>query len=256
MAILLAVLIFLTACAERGGEKIADIPQEIPSQTETGDQPPEGEAAQPGMPELALGLAQFAPVGPDDLIAVIETQMGTIRIRLFPEHAPLAVENFVGLAGEGFYNGSNFHRVINGFMIQTGAANRDGSGATSIFRDEDGNPVPFADEFTVTLWHFRGALSMANPGTRDSNMSQFFIVQDSTADLSQMQASQYPEDVIERYLEVGGAQHLDWAHTVFGHVIEGMDVVDAIAGVETTGRPLDRPLEDVLILSVRIEQGE
>ena len=199
-------------------------------------------------------LLQFNPVRPGDTIAVMETSMGTIRIRLFPEHAPVTVENFVGLAEEGFYDGRNFHRVISDFMIQGGAIEHDGSGATSIFRDSAGNPQPFVDEFSDYLWHFRGALSMANPGTRDSNLSQFFIVQNNYVPeqlAEQMRAFEFPENVVEAYVQTGGAPHLDGGHTVFGQVIEGMDVVDAIAALPTGAN--DRPVEDVLINSLTIE---
>jgi len=253
MAIFLTVVILLTGCAQRGE---SDRLETNLIQSETTDQANREDLAD--LAPVELNLIQFEPPQPGDLIAVMETTMGTIHIRLFPQYAPLAVENFVGLAGQGFYNDSNFHRVINDFMIQGGASNPDGSGATSIFRDENGTPQPFADEFTVALWHFRGALSMANPGSRDSNMSQFFIMQDrhiTPAQVDQMRSRQYPEAVIDRYIQTGGRPHLDWGHTVFGHVIEGMDVVDTIAGAATDSSN-DRPLEDVLIRSLTFEYYE
>ena len=259
-ALLLAGLLLLAGCAggttdaalpEDPQQNIDEVPYESPGQPEP-EPPPQPE---PNLMEV--NLVQFQPVNPGDTIAVMETSKGTIRIRLFPELAPRTVENFVGLIEEGYYDGRNFHRVINDFMIQTGALNPDGSGATSFFRDADGNPQPFEDEFSYDLWHFRGALSMANPGTRDSNMSQFFIVQNSEVPeqfIGQMRMIGYPESVIEKYQEHGGTPHLDGGHSVFGHVIEGMDVVDAIAGVPTGAG--DRPLEEILIVSMTVETAQ
>ncbi len=131
--------------------------------------------------------------------ATIETDKGTIELELYPEHAPKTVNNFVFLAEEGFYDGVAFHRVIDNFMIQGGdptGTGRGGPGYT--FEDElDGNP----------LTHERGALSMANAGP-NTNGSQFFI-------------THAPQP------------HLDGRHTVFGKVIDGLDVVDAIEKGDT-----------------------
>ena len=103
-------------------------------------------------------------------IAVLHTSMGDIRIRLFPDAAPNAVENFKGLINDGYYNGIVFHRVIDNFMIQGGDPTATGSGGESIWGE------PFEDEFNTNLINLRGALSMANSGV-DTNGSQFFIVQ-------------------------------------------------------------------------------
>ena len=106
-----------------------------------------------------------------DQIAVIHTTMGDITIRLFPENAPKTVENFVGLAQQGKYDGTIFHRVIKDFMIQTGDfENGDGSGGKSVWGGT------FEDEFCDTLYNIRGSVSMANAGI-DTNGSQFFINQ-------------------------------------------------------------------------------
>ena len=214
---------------------------------------------EPTTPEPS-GLIQAQLPKPGDPIAVMETSMGTIRIRLFPQYAPIAVENFIGLIKEDFYNGRKFHRVIQDFMIQGGAYAPDGTGGMTIFRDEYGNYQTFDNEVVDELWHFRGALSMANAGPM-TNSSQFFIVQSSDPPDSDM-ANQLrrrhgvPEEVIAHYHQYGGTPHLDGffpfsTHTVFGHVIEGMDVVDAIAGVQTG--PMDRPLVEVLIISITLK---
>jgi peptidyl-prolyl cis-trans isomerase B (cyclophilin B) len=126
--------------------------------------------------------------------ATMETDKGTIELELYPEHAPKTVNNFAFLAGEGFYDGVTFHRVIDNFMIQGGDPTGTGRGGPGYrFEDEfSGNP----------LKHERGVISMANAGP-NTNGSQFFITH-----------SPQP--------------HLNGRHTVFGKVIEGQDVVDAI----------------------------
>ncbi len=127
-------------------------------------------------------------------IAVIETNKGTIRIQLQEEKVPKTVANFEKLAGEGFYNGLKFHRVINDFMVQTGCPQGTGTG---------GPGYKFADEFHKELKHDApGILSMANSGP-NTNGSQFFITH-------------------------GPTPWLDGKHSVFGRVIEGQDVVNAI----------------------------
>ena len=225
-------------------------------------------------------------------IAVLTTNMGEIKIRLFPDAAPKTVQNFKELIQKGYYNGVTFHRVINDFMIQGGDPEGTGQGGESAFGED------FADEFNTNLLNLRGALSMANAGA-NTNGSQFFIVQcsdkltDDTAEnamltmymnrfirvakkeladkqaagasdeelqtlvnelnqeLSDKQAAGVPEadkavleKAVDVYRQIGGTPHLDYLHTVFGQVFEGMDVVDAIAAVETAD---DKPVEDVVI---------
>lgn len=127
-------------------------------------------------------------------VVTIETNKGTIQAELFAEKVPKTVENFEKLAGQGFYNGLKFHRVIEDFMIQTGCPQGTGTG---------GPGYKFADEFHPTLKHSGpGVLSMANSGP-NTNGSQFFITHVPTP-------------------------WLDGKHSVFGKVIAGQDVVDAI----------------------------
>jgi peptidyl-prolyl cis-trans isomerase B (cyclophilin B) len=132
----------------------------------------------------------------------METTKGDIEIELYPEYAPVTVNNFVFLAREGFYDGVRFHRVISNFVIQGGDPTGTGSGGPGYrFQDEfKGNP----------LKHERGSLSMANAGP-NTNGSQFFVAH-----------SPQP--------------HLDGKHTVFGKVTEGLDVVDAIRQGDTMTR--------------------
>ena len=236
-----------------------------------------------------------------DTIAVMHTTMGDISLRLFPEAAPKAVENFTTHAKEGYYNGLIFHRVMDDFMIQGGDPKGNGTGGESIWGE------PFEDEFDQKLLNLRGSLSMANSGA-NTNGSQFFINQAPASSFSgkdqfvsqeelyksedfQTQVSAYyrqnesqlkstykswtdyyqalllqlapvasmvPDEVWTLYEQNGGNIHLDGAwrssggHTVFGQVFEGMDVVDAIAKVETDDN--NKPLEDVVINSIEITE--
>lgn len=198
-------------------------------------------------------LLQESPLQDGEEIAVMETSLGVIKRCFFHEQAPLAVENFLTLAKEGYYDGVTFHRVIADFMIQGGDPTGTGSGGKSIYTDVAGNRGYFQDEFSDRLFNFRGALSMANSGS-NSNGSQFFIVQAPQLREGQkesMKNNGVDKQAIAKYEEEGGAPWLDGQHTVFGQVIEGMDVVDAIAAVATDEN--DRPLEDVTILSVTVE---
>ena len=189
-----------------------------------------------------------APVA-GDLVATMNTTMGSIKIKLFPEQAPKTVENFTTHAKNGYYDGIIFHRVIKDFMIQGGDPTGTGRGGESIWG------ASFKDEFDVDLHNLRGALSMANAGP-GTNGSQFFIVQCDTCNenlLSQMEQllDSFPRDTIDNYKKLGGTPWLDYKHSVFGQVYEGMDVVDAIANVETGFQ--DKPVEDVKIISIDVE---
>jgi len=134
--------------------------------------------------------------------ATIETNRGPIELELYPKYAPKTVNNFVFLVQEGFYDGAKFHRVISDFMIQTGDPTGTGSG---------GPGYQFDDELkTNPLRHETGVISMANAGP-NTNGSQFFITENSTGRLP---------------------RHLDGKHTIFGEVVEGQNVVVAIANAE------------------------
>lgn len=199
-----------------------------------------------------MSLDQLREPKAGDKVATIRTNMGDIKIRLFPNAAPLTVENFEKLSQDGYYNGVIFHRVIPDFMIQGGDPTGTGRGGESIYGR------PFDDEFDVDYRNFRGALSMANAGP-DTNGSQFFIVQmDSVPEdgIEQMKGvgadGGYHDDIIEAYEELGGAYWLDFRHTVFGQVYEGMDVVDSISRVRRD--PMDKPIEDVVIEEIKVEE--
>ena len=146
---------------------------------------------------------------------------GVIKLELYPDIAPITVENFTKLAGEGFYDGLIFHRVINGFMIQGGDPEGTGMG---------GSGTNIKGEFAVNgvannISHVRGVISMARSRSYNSASSQFFIVHKD-------------------------ATYLDGQYAAFGRVVEGMDVVDAIAEVPTNGN--DRPLTEQVIETIRV----
>lgn len=193
--------------------------------------------------------SQYEGVQKGDTVAEMDIKdYGTVKIRLFPEQAPKAVENFIGLSKQGYYNGVTFHRVMNDFMIQGGDPTATGSGGESIWGED------FEDEFSKDLIPIRGALCMANAGA-NTNGSQFFIVQCKSYDIAHvmnMRSKGVNSDLVDYYKEVGGSGHLYEAHTVFGQVFEGMDIVDKIAAVETDSN--NKPNEDVVIETIRIRE--
>ena len=188
-----------------------------------------------------------------ETVVVIKTSMGTIKAKLYND-TPLHRDNFIKLVNEGWYNGSPFHRVINEFMIQ-GGQNKDG-------RLDPGYTVPA--EFKSNHFHKKGVLAAARQGDqvnpkKASSGSQFYIVQgkvydDKTLDMYESRMGKvFGARERQAYKTVGGTPFLDGEYTVFGEVIEGLDVVDKIAAVKT-GR-MDVPVEPVTILSITIDKG-
>ena len=181
------------------------------------------------------------------------TNKGVFVAEMFEDKAPLTTKNFIELTEKGFYNGTIFHRVIEDFMIQGGDPKGTGTGGESIWGK------PFADEFSSELHNFRGALSMANAGP-NTNGSQFFIVQaDSVSDdlVDQLETASeklFPLEAVREYENNGGTPWLDYHHTVFGQVFEGMDVVDDIANVKVDFFQ-NKPLEDVKIQTIEIVEN-
>ncbi len=269
-----ALILSLTACGNNqanntnnantpkpGASGITDNSQAEPSTAPSAapTAAPTGNETSPQLSELKDG----------EELAVLYTNMGNIKLRFFPEYAPLTVQNFITHAKDGYYNGITFHRVFKNFMIQGGDPTATGKGGESIWGK------PFKDEFHPKLHHIRGAISMANPGIPNSNGSQFFIVQRndlderSKAELEFLKENMdepafpneksaqnitnrtvFPEDIVDEYFKVGGTYHLDYSHSVFGQVIEGMDVVDAIANVEAID---EKPVKDVVIEKIEFE---
>lgn len=190
-------------------------------------------------------------VAKNEAQVLIKTSKGDINIKLFPKYAPLAVENFLTHAKEGYYNGLSFHRVIKDFMIQSGDPNGDGTVGKSIWNGKDkkkdsGNG--FVNEISPYLYNIRGSLAMANAGA-DTNGSQFFINQSQQDHSKQLSDKKVPKAIIKAYSE-GGNPSLDGGYTVFGQVISGMETVDKIASVEVTKS--DQPKEKITITSIKV----
>lgn len=183
---------------------------------------------------------------------LIETSLGNMTVELYNE-TPNHRDNFLKLVNEGFYDNLLFHRVIANFMIQGGdPKSRDARPGQMLGDGNLGYTVPA--EFRPNLIHRKGAIAAARQGdqvnpTKASSACQFYIVQGNVWPLErlQMMAAQMGKSLskeqIDVYTTVGGTPHLDGDYTVFGQVIEGLDVIDKIAAVKTA--PGDRPLEDV-----------
>ncbi|MGN1410965.1 MAG: peptidylprolyl isomerase [Oscillospiraceae bacterium] len=201
-------------------------------------------------------ILNFTPPEIGEEIVVINVKdYGTIKIKLFEDECPNGVENFKRLISEkDYYKDVIFHRVIKDFVIQGGDPNGNGTGGESIWGEG------FEQEFDNGLRHFAGALAYATANDH-LNKSQFYIV--CPADCSQLTDEQfeefssyygasYPDNVREKYREVGGVPYLDGGYQVFGQVFEGLDVVEAIQQVETDSN--DKPLDDIVMESVTIEE--
>ena len=190
---------------------------------------------------------QLNEVNEKNPLVTVHTNQGDFTLELFPEVAPKTVENFLTHAKNGYYDGVVFHRVIEDFMIQGGDPTGTGMGGESIYGRT------FEDEFSREAFNLYGTLSMANAGP-NTNGSQFFIVtakQVPAQMLKQLKDGGWPEEIVEEYAKVGGTPWLDHRHTVFGRVVEGMDVVLKIEGVKRNAQ--DRPLEDVVIESMDVK---
>lgn len=191
-------------------------------------------------------MLQFEMPKKGEKVYIMKTNLGDIGLRLYTELAPKTCENFITHAKEGYYNGIIFHRVIKDFMIQSGDPSATGMGGESIWGGS------FEDEFNFELRHFRGALSMANAGP-NTNGSQFFIVQnngiseDYIDHLRNSGNEMYTKEIVDAYDKNGGAFWLDFKHSVFGQVFEGIEVVDKIGNFPCSN---DRPLEDIVILGI------
>ena len=167
-------------------------------------------------------MYQFEKPAKDSEVIVMKTNMGTIKMRLFPEKAPKTVENFVTHAKEGYYDGVSFHRVINGFMIQGGDPEGTGMGGPGY-----GIKGEFAaNGFQNDLRHTTGVISMARSQRPNSAGSQFFIMVDD-------------------------APYLDGQYAAFGKVTEGIEVAQAI--VSAPRDRADRPYEDQIMEKVTVE---
>jgi len=201
----------------------------------------------------------LAVEAPHDCTVEMETSLGNMTIKLYDE-TPKHRDNFIKLAETGYYDGLLFHRVIEGFMVQGGDPNsKNAKKGARLGSGGPGYTVPA--EFTDQYAHVKGALCAARQGDnvnpeKASSGSQFYIVdgRDVSADvldgMEKRKGIIYPAEVRTAYLENGGTPFLDQDYTVYGMVVKGLDVLDKIAQVKTSGA--DRPEEDVKILKVRV----
>lgn len=184
-------------------------------------------------------------------IAVVTTSLGTFKMKFFPQYAPNAVENFITLAKEGYYNDSYVFCIDPNNAFMGGSPDNQGIAYKSIFNDGK----PFENECTDALWHFSGSVSAISTETGKGD-SRFLVLGDVTvpdATIASMEKYGYPASLVEQYRENGGAPSLDARHTVFAQIFEGIETVNAINKVEVdeeTGRPLtDFKIEKIEIIS-------
>ena len=234
-----ALLVFLVACGSQPEPETAAEPETPVEETvEVEAEEPEEEVAEEPEPEVVEEpvvvaevpapppVVETAPAGP--AVVVMETSMGTVRIELFEDRAPKSVENFLAYVDDKYYDGTIFHRVITDFMIQGGGFNPD--------MTEKNSRAPIENESRDGETNARGTIAMARTGDPHSATAQFFI-----------------NHANNRMLDFGAGSPGSWGYAVFGRVIEGMDVVDAIAVVPTgnSGRYQNVPVGTVTINSVR-----
>ena len=211
---------------------------------------------------LMTSMGAWAQQADSRQVVCLETDSGNVSIALYDE-TPQHRDNFLKLVGEGFYDGVLFHRVINRFMVQTGDSLSRHAAPGQELGDGFYETYQLPAEFRFPqLFHKRGAVAAAREGDdinpeRQSSMCQFYIVtghrySPNALDDVEERVSQatkdifrFPPEVREAYQQVGGAPHLDTQYTVFGEVMEGMDVVDRIQRAATDQN--DRPLQDIRI---------
>lgn len=188
-----------------------------------------------------------------ETIVQISTDYGNIKLKLY-NRTPGHRDNFIKLIKQNAYNGTLFHRVIKGFMIQGGdPESKTAKLGQMLGNGEVGPRIPA--EFDSTLFHKRGALAAArddNPA-KASSSCQFYIVQgrkfteQQLNDMSKATGIKFSKEKIQAYTTIGGAPHLDGSYTVFGEVIEGIEAVDKIAGVDVDVNNSYRPLKDIKV---------
>jgi len=213
-------------------------------------------------PKLANGLRKKDRTKDVEMI----TTMGTLILRL-SDSTPLHRDNFLLLVKKGYYDSLLFHRVIRGFMIQSGDPDsKEGHPGKPLSQGGSGGPgYTIPAEFRPTLFHKKGVLAAARTGddvnpTRASSGSQFYIVQGKvftaagldSLETGRLKGRKIPPEQRAVYETLGGAPHLDQHYTVFGEVIGGLETVDSIAASPTSGPPSDRPLKDVRILKMKL----
>lgn len=182
-----------------------------------------------------------------ETVAIIHVKdYGDISAKFFYEDSPLAVENFLTLAANGYYDGIIFHRVIKDFMIQGGDPTGTGTGGTSMWGKE------FKNEYSDRLAQINGSLAMARTQEPDTNGSQFYINNGTKSDKTELSNMGISKELTDLYLEFGGNPFLQDQYTVFGQVYDGMDVVEAISATATD--TMDKPVEDIVIESIEVTE--
>ncbi len=266
-----------------------------------GSQAESSSSVQNGTGSSAADMVKNAPasggnvgdvtIQPGDIVAEFEIEsFGTIKAKLFPDIAPIGVQNFIQLAQDGFYTGKNIHRVIEGFMFQGGSLNGDGTGGNAAYTGSDDGSGTFGIETSENARHFYGALCYANAAGQNS--TQFYIVNSKSVDdpadydkaIEQLKAEREKYEagtdgyeyytyyidsytkvadklrsLSDKYKEQGGTPSLDDDYTVFGQVVEGFDVIDNVSAVEVTANSSgeqSKPVKDIIIKSVKVYTAE
>ena len=238
-------LFMASCCSTKTSEAPAERTDEVTGATQTTDNQTDNQLTTRNMENLTKVL--------------IKTSEGDITIALY-DNTPKHKENFLKLVKDGFYNGVLFHRIIQGFMIQTGDPESKGAPAGKMLGN-GGPGYTIPAEFKPENYHKRGAVAAARQGdqvnpTKASSGSQFYIVDGKPfnanlmAQISYQYGKSFTEEQRKVYETIGGAPFLDGDYTVFGEVVEGMDVVDKIAAKPKDR--FDRPTADVKIISTEI----
>ena len=195
------------------------------------------------------------PAKNEEIVVLTIKDYGDIKIKVFDNFAEKGSKNFKELTKQGYYDGVIFHRIIENFMIQGGDPQGTGRGGESIWGGK------FDGGTSSNLYHFAGAVAYANSGATSTNGSQFYIVTgEKQTDASLVQNEQYvkskynrnayTDEVKQKYKEVGGTPFLDGGYTVFGQVIDGLDIVYEISEVRTGAD--DKPVEDIVIEKAKV----
>ena len=246
----LTVVASFSSCGDKPAKPTSKTDDSAASTTTSAAETTTAKASKYTLGEEILNYTE--PEEGEEIVVMTIKDYGEVKFKLFPELLPKAVENFVTHAKDGYYNGLTFHRVIADFMIQGGDPLGTGTGGESIWGGK------FDGGVAQGLHHFAGALCYANSGSTSTDGSQFYIVtgEKATAEyLAQIKSyygKEYCDAVAKKYAEEGGSPHLDGDYTVFGQVIEGLDIVKKIDDVETVSAQNTQPLEKVVIEKMEV----
>lgn len=250
----LIILLVVSACGTT--QQTSTVKSDTPSNQDQYDKKPPTNIVtyQQEEPTPAVTMEDVMPSNPKASRILLETKFGNMVIELFDE-TPQHRDNFLKLIKEEYFHDLLFHRVIPDFMIQGGdPESRDTEAGTALGRGGPGYTIPA--EFNTKFLHYKGVLSAARQGDhtnpqKESSGSQFYIVQgkkQTVPTLNRIETStgkMYSVEQRELYQSLGGTPHLDHKYTVFGRVVEGIEVIDKIAKVPTEKQIGDRPVEDV-----------